>query len=80
MSSVRPVESFTETDLSEGTSERAMMPFTAAADELEPALEGALEARAAELGAVDPVAVFEPPELPQAASKATPPAPAPSKS
>jgi hypothetical protein len=79
MSSVRPVESLTETALSEGTEESAMMPFTVAL------LLGAAALDVAEPGAdeeapVSPEPVFvldPPPELPHAASSATPPAPAP---
>jgi hypothetical protein len=59
-----------------------MIPLTAA--ELDPPLSGAVELGAVEPCAVDvsldPVLVFEPLELPQAASRATPPAPAPSRS
>jgi hypothetical protein len=76
MSRVRPVGSLTDTALSDGTADKAMMPFTAAA------LLGGLDVVPA--GAVVDVPVlpvpafaFEPPELPHAARSATPPAPAP---
>jgi hypothetical protein len=83
ISRMRPVESLTETEAFEGTAESAMIPFTFAVELL---AEGGApaELEVAELGAVDVVPVpgsaLDPPELPQAASRATPPAPAPMSS
>lgn len=76
MSRMRPVGSLTDTALSEGTEDKAMMPFTA-----EPPL-GALGVVPAGAELDEPVSpvpafAFEPPELPHAASNAIPPAPAP---
>ncbi len=77
ISRMRPVESFTETEVSVGTSASAMIPLTAVPPEPAGPDAGAVVPDAEVEVEVEPEGVLE---LPQAARSATPPTPAPRSS